>query len=289
MTDAPDADAVIGFDDLADPEGMPDRTERAFRSYYGAELEPSGKIERTIAEIERVYERDPDAVVSCSGGKDSMAVLALAAASDAEHAVCHWDYGPALIPRDVEQSIIEQLREYVPDERVFVANDAMRCYKRYQHATRFYEQLHSTDRVADTPSVRETEEGKPIGRARERLYRAVERDVFGRQLMGTRRGESGARERYIDGLFGESMGIDAAFPLRDWTAREVWSYIVAHDVPYPDHYDRVCRVDGDGSPEAYIESRMGGFFRTFRSVSVDDSAVHGIAEWDHQDVRMEGK
>jgi hypothetical protein len=213
-----------------------------------------------------------------------MVTLALAAASDADHRAAHWDYGPQLIPREMARQLIENIRSLVPDRNLFVANDATRIYKPYQHATTVYEQLRSDERLSDSPGVRETEEGKPVGRARERLYRSVKRGIIGRQILGTRRAESGSRDSYIDGLFGTSMGLDAAFPLRDWSARDVWAYIVAEDVPYPDHYDRVAVGGHDGSPAAYESLRMGALFRTFRTPIVDDSAVHGVVEWRNRSI-----
>ena len=257
--------------------GMPAATERAFQSHADTQL--GHKVQQTIDEIERVYEQATDAVVSCSGGKDSMAVLALAQEANCAHRVSHWDYGPTLIPRDLEQEIVGNIRSLTPDRYVFVANDAMRIYKPFQKATTFYEQLHSDERVADTPSVRDTDEGKPIARARERLFRSTKRGILGRQVLGTRRGESGSRDEYIDALFGKSMGLDAAFPIRDWSARDVWGYIVSNDIPYASHYDRIAAVVDDGSPDAYEGIRMGAVFRTFRTPYVDDEAVHGVAEW----------
>ena len=285
--DIPKPDDVVSFptDDQAE---MPDETKRAFRAHAEAELYPSGKVEQAQADIEEVYDRDWRAVVSCSGGKDSMAVLGLAAESHADHRASHWDYGPTLIPRDLEQEIVDNIRSLTPDRHVFVANDAMRIYKPFQKAATFYKQLHSSERVAETPSVRETDEGKPIPRARERLFRSAKRAILGRQLLGTRRDESSARSEYIDGLFGQSMGLRAAFPIRDWSARDVWAYLVANDIPYASHYDRVATVADDGSPDAYQTARMGAIFRTFRHPIVDDAAVHGVAEWREQELLSGG-
>lgn len=288
MMNIPDADDVVSFPTDDDQAEMPGETKRSFQAHAEAELYPSGKVEQAKDDIERVYEQDWRAIVSCSGGKDSMAVLGLAAESHVDHRASHWDYGPTLIPRDLEQEIVGNIRSLTPDRHVFVANDAMRIYKPFQKATTFYEQLHSTERVADTPSVRETDEGKPIARARERLFRSAKRGILGRQVLGTRRGESGARDEYIDALFGESMGLDAAFPLRDWTARDVWAYLVTNDIPYASHYDRVATVADDGSPDAYEDTRMGALFRTFRRPMVDDAAVHGVAEWRERDLLSGG-
>jgi len=280
----PDADDVVTFPTDDDEAAMPDETERAFQAHADAELYPSGKVEQALDDIERVYERDETAGVSCSGGKDSMTVLGLAAESDADHRASHWDYGPTLIPRDLEQEIVDNIRSLTPDTHVFVANDAMRIYKPFQRAGTFYEQLHSSERIAETPSVRDTNEGKPIARARERLFRSTQRGILGRQLLGTRRAESGTRSEYIDGLFGQSMGLDAAFPIRDWRSRDVWAYLVANGLPYASHYDRVATVADDGSPGAYEGARMGTIFRTFRHPIVDDAAVHGVAEWRERDL-----
>lgn len=55
-------------------------------------------------------------------------------------------------------------------------------------------------------------------------------------------------------------GLRAAFPLRDWSARDVWAYLVDDEVPYPDHYDRIAATTGDGSPRAYERARFTTFF-----------------------------
>jgi 3'-phosphoadenosine 5'-phosphosulfate sulfotransferase (PAPS reductase)/FAD synthetase len=109
-------------------------------------------------------------------------------------------------------------------------------------------------------------------------------DAICRQIVGLRAGESGSRSRKLNdtGLLGESLGQPAAFPLREWSARDVWAYLVANDVPYPDHYDRLARSADDGSPAAYEQARFTTFFDPeFEALS---GAAMGVAEWRNRDV-----
>jgi hypothetical protein len=102
------------------------------------------------------------------------------------------------------------------------------------------------------------------------------------EIVGLRAGESSTRSRKLDetGLHGESLGQPASFPLRDWSARDVWAYLVANDVPYPDHYDRLARSAGDGSPREYEQARFTTFFDPeFEALS---GASVGVAEWRHR-------
>lgn len=274
VVEPPDADA-LSFPHLDDPSdaGMPDATERAFQSHYDAQLRPSGMVAQAKAEIERVYRCDADAVVSCSGGKDSLATLILASESDANHRALQWDYGPDFLPRRIEHEIVSAIREYVADERLFVANELMPVFKPYPEADAYHDQQQTEIRLPNAKSVRDDPGMRGVSRLAPRLRRSIERGIVGRQVLGTRKAESGSRDRYIDGLFGESMSNPAAFPIRDWTARDVWSLLVDRDAPYLSHYDKVAHATGDGAPEDYEAGRLGGLFR-FMNGDAD-----GLAHW----------
>lgn len=258
MVDHPDPRDAGDFDPDAGGDGMPARTRRAFQAHADQQLRD--KPARAVAEIERVYRRDPGAVVSVSGGKDSMVALALAARADCDHRALHWDYGPEFVPRETARRFVDAILSYVDPARLYVANEAMDRFLPHDEAATFRAQLRTDDRLSDRPSLRGTDE-KLVQRLAPRLRRTVEAGTVGRQILGLRRAESGSRARKIDGLYGWSLGNPAAFPLREWSARDVWGYIVATDVPYPDHYDSLAGVIDDGSPAGYEQARMSAFFR----------------------------
>lgn len=261
MVEHPDPSPIASFDGC---DEMPDRTRRAFQSHADQRLDC---VNETIAEIERVYRRSPAAVVACSGGKDSMTTLALAAQADCEHRALHFDWGRRFIPREVERSIVDAIREFVPDDRLYVASHERAQFELWPENDHFKANLN-----ADAGG--ETYEGVSTLAGALRYC-----DAIGRQIVGLRADESGGRERKLEetGLFGESLGLPAAFPLREWSARDVWAYIVDQEVPYPDHYDQVAAVTDDGSPQAYEQAR----FTTFHDPEFEDvgGAAMSVAEW----------
>ena len=108
-------------------------------------------------------------------------------------------------------------------------------------------------------------------------------DEVGTQIVGLRRGESGKREPKLDGLYGESFGLRAAFPIRDWSAWDVWAYLVDQNVPYPDHYDRLAATTGDGAARAYERARFTTFFDPeFEEIG---GAAMRVAEWRNRDIQ----
>lgn len=282
MVDFPDPEDSAEFDFDRGSDGMPDRTQRAFQAHADQEL--GDRPGEAIAEIERVYRADSDAAVSVSGGKDSMTTLVLAAESNAAHRALHWDYGPEFVPRDTAQPFVDAIEQYTPRRRIFVANEAMSVFQRLPDATAFRRQLNTTDRLSTLPSLRGTDK-KGVTRLAPRLKRTIEDGLLGRQILGVRRGESGARERKVDGLYGESLGHPAAYPIRDWSARDVWAFLVDRDVPYPDHYDRVAAVINDGSPRAYERVRMSMFFRDMGNSGRYQKDT--LAAWRDQDIMMD--
>lgn len=272
MVDVPDPEDATSFADVEVDVGMPERTERTFRAYADAELSAE-KIRETKEEIKRVFAAAPRAAVAVSGGKDSMVTLALAADADCDHRAFHWDWGSRLVPREVEQAVVENAREYVPDPELYVAARGAAAVQPFPAADRFKQSLIHGDGF-DAPDG-----------SLDRLAGALaETDHITRQVVGLRAGESGSRDRKLDesGLYGESLGQPAAFPIRDWSARDVWAYIVTHDVPYPDHYDRLACEANDGSPEAYEQARFTTFFDPeFEALAGSEM---GIAAWDRRDV-----
>ncbi len=271
VVEFPDPDSVDHDHDRG-ADGMPDRTRRAFQAHADQEL--GSRPTDSIGEIERVYEAAPDAVVAVSGGKDSMVTLALAAASDADHRALHFDWGRRFVPREVERGVVENIREYVDDNRFFAASHERAQFEPYTENGHFQRNLQA-DAGGDAYEGVDSYAGA--------LHHC---DAAGTQIVGLRAGESGKRERKLDGLYGESLGLRAAFPIRDWSARDVWAYIVDNEVPYPDHYDRLAAATGDGDPRAYERARFTTFFDPeFEEIGGD---AMGVAAWMHREVESDG-
>lgn len=284
VVDFPDPEENTAFEYDRGADGMPDRTWRAFQAH--AEQELGDRPAAAKREIERVYRTNPDAVVSVSGGKDSLAVLALAAEADCEHRALHWDYGPDLVPRQAANEIVACIRNHVPDSELFVANEMMHRFAGYDSELggRFRRQLETKERLASQPSIRDTQDGKPITRLISRLRTSRDRGEIGRQILGLRAGESGSRARKLNGLYGESLGFPAAFPIRSWSARDVWAYLVDRNISYPPYYDRVAAVRDDGGPRAYERARMSVWHRDEPGTIAPES-IHGVAEWRFREVK----
>lgn len=255
----PDAPSTNAYDQ--GDAGMPDRTRRAFQAHANQQLRK--KPEQAIAEIERVYERDPEAVVACSGGKDSMAVLVLAAASGADHRALHFDWGRRFVPRELEQEIVANICSYVPEQRLYVAS-----YERAEFEL-FPENSHFQRNLRGEPGG-ETYEG--VGKLAGALRYCQDVSL---QLVGLRAGESGGRDRKLDGLYGESLGQPAAFPIRDWSARDVWAFLIDRGVPHPSYYDHVAHATGDGSPRDYEQARLS----TVHDPEFENLNADGLAAW----------
>lgn len=270
MVDNPTPSTPSGYDKGDD--GMPAATQRAFQSHADTQL--GNKPQQAIREIERVYDNDPDAVVSVSGGKDSMVVLALAAAADVRHRVLHWDWGSRLMPREYEQEIVDAIRQHVPDERLFVAARAHSRLRPYSDHAAFKRGLQEKDGITDTNGSLSRLAGVLAGS-----------DHVGRQILGLRASESGKRARKVEdsGLYGESLGQPAAFPIREWTARDVWAYLVDNSIDYPSHYDRVAYVTTDGHPRGYEDARLS----TVHDPEFEDMTVDGHSAWRDHDIKQQ--
>jgi len=168
------------------------------------------QAQENIAETFRTF-RKP--YVAYSGGKDSLVMLHLALQQMPDIMVYHWDYGPYYMPREIEREVI--------NIAISVGVKAVRC-----ETTPKYVQLKRT----------------AVGVLGKVLYGRVipqlKSEGYDCSLIGLRAAESRKRTRRTKSLFEKDGSIHSAFPIRHLSARDVWAYIVSHDLPYCSHYDR---------------------------------------------------
>ena len=205
-------------------------------------------VASTLGELRELLERHGDeAYVAYSGGKDSLVLLHLAARVRPEVRVFHWDHGPWLMPREVEEEILEAARRVAPGARLRVET-SRRLWEeaaRWDHK-RWYRAFWATlERLAS--------EGWRVA------------------LLGIRRGESVSRRLRAGRQCRETRVQVECYPLRYWGWRDVWAYIFEHGLPYPRVYDELCPVVG------WDRCRLVTFFdEEFRHL---EGNIHGVIFW----------
>lgn len=177
------------------------------------------RIEQARENITETFRTFRKPYCSFSGGKDSLVMLHLALQQDPGIMVFHWDYGPAYMPRDIELEILQIARE--------AGATAIRC-----ETTQQYVQKGRTAKGVL---------GKMLYG---RVIPALKAEGYDCALIGLRAGESFKRARRTRSLFERDAGIHNAFPIRHLTARDVWAYIISHDLLYCSHYDRYGPLEG---------------------------------------------
>lgn len=183
---------------------------------YSTSEEYKGAIEKAQEEISR--DLDGSSYVACSGGKDSLVLLSLCQIFKPDVATFHWDHGPALMPRAIEADIKACMQACAP-QAVFYFESFDKGSKesaRWEYYT-WYKSFYGT------------------------LARFKKQHNFGKSFIGLRAEESSKRSaRVTDG----KSGIEEIYPIKNWTWRDIWGYIIRNKIIYPHVYDIYAELLG---------------------------------------------
>jgi 3'-phosphoadenosine 5'-phosphosulfate sulfotransferase (PAPS reductase)/FAD synthetase len=149
--------------------------------------------------------------IAYSGGKDSLAMLHMALQASPKILVWHWDYGPYYIPRYIEAEIIRNAKA------VGAKNITIDTSPKYNQGRCGQNVLF--------PAL--------FGKVQPRMFK----DGYDMVMVGLRAEESRRRKAKTTGGF-KAGKINECYPVYQLTARDIWAYIVSHNLPYCGHYDR---------------------------------------------------
>jgi 3'-phosphoadenosine 5'-phosphosulfate sulfotransferase (PAPS reductase)/FAD synthetase len=159
--------------------------------------------------------------IAYSGGKDSTALMYMVLSLNDSVTVVHWDYGRYYIPRPLHEEIISIARKCgAKNLLVFTSS----LYKKLGRKAQGVLGKHFI--------------GVEIPKLIEQGYDSA--------FLGLRAEESVKRRLRTEGFYEyDRRGITNIFPLRNWTYRDVWAYIVSNDVPYlRSYYDKYAPLLG---------------------------------------------
>ncbi len=177
--------------------------------------------------ITETFERAEKPHIAYSGGKDSLVMLHMALQVKPDILVWHWDYGPYYMPREIETEIMENAKA------IGAKNILVDTSKKYNAG-------RSPNNIL-FPAL--------FGHIRPRMMA----DGYDLACIGLRAEESQRRKRKTTGGY-RNKKLRECYPVYQLTSRDIWAYIVSHNLPYCSHYDRYGALLG-------IENvRMSTFF-----------------------------
>jgi 3'-phosphoadenosine 5'-phosphosulfate sulfotransferase (PAPS reductase)/FAD synthetase len=187
-----------------------------WREYFLAWYDEGGVGEKAREAADFACRYADSGMVSVSGGKDSMTLLHIVASicrGDVD--VFHWDHGPALMPREVEHEILQNIRTVAPKARV----------------------------VVETYSLGDSERARADWRPWYReFFSTLERLDYRHHILGIRAEES-SRRRGRGRVVDRGRWVEV-HPIYYFTWRDVWAYVFKHNVPVPRVYYIYARYVG---------------------------------------------
>jgi len=182
-----------------------------------------GKVKEAQKIIKKALTRYNNPYLSYSGGKDSLVMTHLILQEDPDIPVWHWDYGDALMPREIEKEVIDNAY------KIGVKNLIIR--KRRGRDAR-------------------TNHGSGYKQFFGVLNHLKKENNWDLGFIGVRREESKKRERNYKSHFIENN----CYPLLNLSWIDIWAYIVSNNLNYPSTYDKYSKVYG------WDKSRFVTFF-----------------------------
>lgn len=197
--------------------------EREWKEYFlkwskTEEFKDKLKIAKEV--IEQALEEFRKPYIAFSGGKDSTALLHLVMQFDKSITVIHWDYGKYFIPRQIHREILEIAKTCCAENIIVLTS-------------KLYDKL------------KENAQGI-LGKC----FIGVEIPKLAKQgydccFLALRSEESiKRRERTKNYREFDKTGIWNVFPIRDWTWKDVWAYIVSNNIKYLKLYDKYAKLLG---------------------------------------------
>ncbi|MFW9872934.1 MAG: phosphoadenosine phosphosulfate reductase family protein [Candidatus Thorarchaeota archaeon] len=168
--------------------------------------------------------------IAYSGGKDSTVMIHLMIQENSDIHVLHWDYGPYLVPRNIEEKIIENAKQ------IGVKNLLVLTSNLYIKLKRNLKNVWGSEFMdKELPKLRDK--------------------GFDCSFIGLRSEESCKRKSKTRYKQGRDKYMDNIYPLTDWTYKDIYAYLLKFNVPYlKEHYDKYGKVLG------YKNARFVTFF-----------------------------
>jgi phosphoadenosine phosphosulfate reductase len=216
---------------------------RGWREYFLTWYD-EGNVEEKANEARTFAEKFlNEGIVSVSGGKDSMTLLHITTSIRADITIFHWDHGTALIPREIENEILKNIKEVAPRARLIV--------KRYS--------------LGDAEKAREN-----WGSWYREFFTTLRSLGYKYHLLGIRMDES-CRRAYRGRVVVRKKWVEV-HPIFYFTWRDVWAYIFKHNVPIPKIYPTYAKLLG------WEKARLVTFFdKEFEKYG--NQAVDNILMW----------
>lgn len=221
------------------------------------------RIDRAIAIVRLALDRVPGRwAVGLSGGKDSVVLAHLACAAG-------WD-GP----------LFHYHADEIPAENTALALAMGQRLNREVRLARITGDFDLWEEHGRAIIAAETEADRKILAAHDRRYRreiseAVAAAELSGLFWGLRSEESRARRITIrtHGVLYRAQARTewTCHPLADWTGRDVWAYLAAHDLPWLGRYDRADDRERERSETTFIFGPDASLWRHGQGARLRDS------------------